>query len=371
MQFDVLKVDGEARHGLIKFRRGNIETPVFMPVGTLGTVKTLSPAELLQSGSQIILGNTFHLNLRPGLEVINKHGTLHDFMNWRKPILTDSGGFQVWSLAKKKDISEDGVLFKSPIDGSKIFLTPEESIRIQRYLGSDIVMCFDECTGYPSSHSEARYALDRSLRWAKRCSKIELDDNQVLFGISQGGMHIDLRLESLSALAEIKFSGYALGGLSVGEPKEEMLEVLDKVAKHLPHNKPRYLMGVGKPEDLLAGVASGIDMFDCVLPTRNARNGWLYTKTGVIKLKHSAYKYDTKPVEEGCKCLGCTQFSRSYLRHLYMNSELLGSRICTLHNLYFFHNLMSDIRDSINRGQFSQFRKGFLDNYNAISHDMA
>ena len=363
MKFSVMDTDGEARRGRLAFGRGSVETPAFMPVGTLGSVRAVAPGEVRDCGAQIILGNTFHLMLRPGTDVIKAHGTLHDFMGWDGPILTDSGGFQVWSLADKRHISEKGVRFKSPVDGSSVFLGPEESIAVQRSLGSDVVMCFDECTTYPASVAQARESMELSMRWASRCRDAPLAPDQALFGIAQGGMYVDLRLESLEALETVGFEGYALGGLSVGEPKADMLRILKSVAPRMPAQKPRYLMGVGKPEDLLAGVGAGIDMFDCVLPTRNARNGWLYTRTGIVRLKNTAYRDDIRPIEAGCRCPACERFSRAYLRHLYVTRELLGARLCTLHNLAFFQELMADIRKSISRGRLTTFAREFMVNY--------
>ena len=360
MKFSVSKTDGSARRGVLEFTRGRVETPAFMPVGTLASVRSVSPEEVEDSGSQIVLGNTFHLMLRPGVEVIEAHGSLHDFMGWRGPILTDSGGFQVWSLAKKKDVTEAGVKFHSPVDGSTVFLDPEGSMQIQKALGSDIVMCFDECTAYPASREEATASMHLSMRWARRCRDSTLSEGQALFGIAQGSMFEDLRLASLDELTKIGFDGYALGGLSVGEPKDEMIRVLDAVVSAMPKDKPRYLMGVGKPEDLIAGVRAGIDMFDCVLPTRNARNGWLYTRSGIVRLKNAANRLHTGPIEPGCECPACSSFSRAYLRHLYVTGELLGPRLCTLHNLWFFQRLMNDIRLSISEGRFSDFSNEFL-----------
>ena len=360
MKYTVLHTDGNARRGQIENSRGVIDTPAFMPVGTVGSVRSVSPQEVAGTGAQIILGNTFHLMLRPGTEIINLHGSLHDFMGWSGPILTDSGGFQVWSLAKKKDIREEGVTFRSPVDGSTVFLDPETSMKVQKALGSDIVMCFDECTTYPATIEEARQSMELSLRWAERCRSYSLSAGQSLFGIAQGGMHETLRLEALDRLQSIGFDGYALGGLSVGEPKEDMLRILDAVTGAMPADRPRYLMGVGKPEDLIAGVAAGIDMFDCVLPTRNARNGWLYTRRGIVRLKNAVNRKDTQPIDPDCPCPACTQFSRAYLRHLHVTGELLGPRLCTLHNLVFFQTLMADIRQAIADQRFSAFADEFM-----------
>tara|TARA_Y100001960_G_scaffold282631_1_gene317087 strand:+ start:264 stop:1379 length:1116 start_codon:yes stop_codon:yes gene_type:complete len=360
MKYTLSHWDGNARRGRLETPRGVVETPAFMPVGTVGSVRSVSPSEVVSTGAQIILGNTFHLMLRPGTDIINLHGSLHDFMGWGGPILTDSGGFQVWSLANKKDIKEEGVTFRSPVDGSTVFLGPETSMQVQRALGSDIVMCFDECTDYPATIDQARESMTLSLRWAERCRDYQLGPDQALFGIAQGGMHEALRLEALERLQEIGFDGYALGGLSVGEPKEDMLRVLETVTPAMPTNQPRYLMGVGKPEDLLAGVARGIDLFDCVLPTRNARNGWLYTRRGIVRLRNAVNRDDTRAVDPDCPCPACVQFSRAYLRHLHVTGELLGPRLCTLHNLVFFQTLMSDIRDAISSGGFEAFADEFM-----------
>ena len=359
MKFKVLTTDGKTRRAELIFDRGTIQTPVFMPVGTAATVKSVTPEELEAIGAQIILGNTFHLLLRPGTEVIEAHGGLHDFMNWQKPILTDSGGFQVWSLAKIRKLSEKGATFKSPIDGREIFLGPEEAIGVQHSLGSDIVMIFDECTPYPATEAQARESMELSLRWAKRSQEAHADNPSALFGIVQGGMYPHLREESLQALVEMNFDGYALGGLSVGEPKEDMAHVLTEIAYKMPENKPRYVMGVGKPEDLVMAVEQGVDMFDCVLPTRNARNGWFYTETGVVKIRNAQYQMDTKPIEEGCDCYTCQNYSRAYLKHLLKCNELLGSRLATIHNLRYFHRLMADIRASIESQTFQEFKRVF------------
>jgi queuine tRNA-ribosyltransferase len=362
MKFHIRAVDGVARRGTLTLPRGVVETPAFMPVGTAGAVRSVSPTEVRESRSEIILGNTFHLMLRPGSDVIRAHGDLHEFMGWDGPILTDSGGFQVWSLADKRRIDEAGVTFHSPVNGDQVFLGPEESIRVQHDLGSDIAMVFDECTSYPVTRDEAAKSMERSLRWAARCHRSHVHQEQALFGIIQGGMHLDLREASLQGLTEIKFDGYALGGLSVGEPKEEMYAVLDSIAPRLPVDRPRYLMGVGKPEDLVRGVLAGIDMFDCVLPTRNARNGWLYTHTGVVKIRHAKNRTDTRPIEENCACPACARFSRAYLRHLFVTGEILGMRLCTLHNLHFFQRLMSEIRSAIEKKQIDSFSRVFFQN---------
>ncbi len=358
MKFEIQATEGKARCGALWFDRGAIDTPAFMPVGTSATVKSLTPEDVASTGAQIILGNTFHLMLQPGMEVIQTHGTLHDFMNWHRPILTDSGGFQVWSLKELRKLEERGVTFRSPIDGSEIFLGPEESMAIQKALGSDIVMVFDECTNWPATREEAEKSMALSARWARRC-KDSYDGNGSLFGIVQGGMYEDLRRASLEQLIDIGFHGYAIGGLSVGEPKDEMLEVINNLGQKLPVDKPRYLMGVGTPRDLVDCVAGGIDMFDCVLPTRNARNGWLYTDLGIVKLRNSQYKLDTSPIDPSCECYTCQYYSRSYLKHLDQKNEILGSRLCSLHNIYYYQNLMKRIRSAIQSSQFTEFSKGF------------
>jgi queuine tRNA-ribosyltransferase len=361
MKFDLFNTDGAARRAKLSFARGEIQTPIFMPVGTSATVKAMTPDELEQVGAQIVLGNTFHLMLRPGTDVIQAHGDLHDFMQWQKPILTDSGGFQVWSLAALRKIEEKGVTFRSPVDGSKIFLGPEEAINIQHKLGSDIVMIFDECTPYPATEKEARDSMQLSLRWAERSKVAHAGSSSALFGIVQGGMYQNLRDESLAGLREIGFDGYAIGGLSVGEPKEEMYKVLKHLTSSMPENAPRYLMGVGTPENLVTAVHYGIDMFDCVLPTRNARNGWLYTETGVVKIRNAKYLMDTRPIDEACGCSTCKQFSRSYIKHLLKTNEILGARLATVHNLHFFLNLMQKMRDAIEVNAFDEFRGNFFE----------
>jgi queuine tRNA-ribosyltransferase len=369
--FEVLSTDGGARRGRLTLGHGAVETPVFMPVGTYGTVKAMAPVELADLGAQIVLGNTFHLWLRPGLDVIGAHGGLHRFMGWGRPILTDSGGFQVFSLGALRRISEQGVKFASPVNGDRLFLTPEESMRIQTVLDSDVAMVFDECTPYaigdrPATADEAATSMRLSLRWARRSrdSFDALSDargrRNALFGIVQGGMYEELRDESLAGLVDIGFDGYAIGGLSVGEPKEEMLRILAHAAPRLPASRPRYLMGVGTPEDLLDGIASGIDMFDCVMPTRNARNGWLFTSHGDIKLRNSRYRSDTGPLDETCACPTCRTFSRGYLHHLQRVNEILGARLNTIHNLHFYLDLMEQARAAIAAGRFAAFREGFL-----------
>lgn len=346
---------GRARRGRMKFPRGTVETPAFMPVGTYGTVKGLMPRDVEDLGAQIILGNTFHLMLRPGTEVVKAHGDLHDFMQWKGPILTDSGGFQVFSLGKLRKITEAGVTFKSPINGSSVFLDPEISMQVQRDLGADIVMIFDECTPYPATEKQARDSMELSRRWAARSRVAHGDNPSALFGIVQGGMYEHLRTESLKGLTEIGFDGYAIGGLSVGEPKEDMLRILDHLPPEMPEDKPRYLMGVGKPGDIVEAVRRGIDMFDCVMPTRNARNGHLFVSEGVLKLRNAKYRNDTGPLDARCDCYTCKNFSRSYLHHLDKCNEMLGAQLNTIHNLHFYQNLMKDIRKSLSEGTFDEF----------------
>jgi queuine tRNA-ribosyltransferase len=355
MKFELSAVEGRARRGQLQFERGNVDTPAFMPVGTNATVKSLTPEEVAGTGAQIVLGNTFHLMLQPGTEVIKAHGDLHNFMNWLGPILTDSGGFQVWSLSKLRKLTEKGVRFRSPIDGSEVFLGPEESMQIQTDLGSDIVMAFDECTPYPATHEQAEESMQLSLRWAERC-KLSYQGNGALFGIVQGGMYEDLRTNSIRGLLEIGFDGYALGGLSVGETKQEMADALAFCTPHMPQDKPRYLMGVGTPQDLINGVAAGIDMFDCVLPTRNARNGWLYTSEGVVKIRNAVNRLDTRPLDPACDCYTCQHYSRAYLRHLYHKQEMLVARLCSLHNIHYYQQLMSTMREHIQAGTFEAWR---------------
>ncbi|WP_319239818.1 tRNA guanosine(34) transglycosylase Tgt [uncultured Propionivibrio sp.] len=352
MKFDLLTTDGGARRGRLTLAHGHVETPVFMPVGTYGTVKAMTPRDLNEIGAQICLGNTFHLWLRPGLDVIGKHGGLHRLMGWDKPILTDSGGFQVFSLGALRKITEEGVKFSSPIDGRKLFLTPEESMRIQHTLNSDIVMIFDECTPFPATHAQAADSMRMSLRWAKRSydEHQRLGNANALFGIVQGGMYEDLRDESLAGLDAIGFDGMAIGGLSVGEPKEEMARILAHTAPRLPTHKPRYLMGVGTPEDLVNGVQAGIDMFDCVMPTRNARNGHLFTRFGDIRIKNAQYKDDLRPLDASCDCYTCRHFSRAYLHHLFRVGEILGAQLNTIHNLRYYQTLMGELREAIAAG---------------------
>lgn len=352
MSFDVDATDGAARRGRLRFPRGVVETPAFMPVGTYGTVKAMLPRDLAATGAQMVLGNTFHLMLRPGTEIIRAHGDLHDFMGWPGPILTDSGGFQVFSLGDLRKITEAGVAFRSPIDGSPVFLDPETSIRVQRELGADVVMVFDECTPYPADEGTARVSMELSLRWAARSKAAHGDSSAALFGIVQGGMHSQLRAASLAGLIDIGFDGYAIGGVSVGEPKEEMLRVLDQLSPCLPVAKPRYLMGVGKPTDIVEAVRRGIDLFDCVLPTRNARNGHLFTSEGVVKIRNARYRTDTAPLDPDCDCYTCAHFSRAYLHHLDKCQEMLGAQLHTLHNLHYFQALLRELRAAIVAGCF-------------------
>ena len=355
MRFTVLTTSGGARRGRLELAHGSVETPSFMPVGTYGSVKAMAPDELAELGAQIVLGNTFHLWLRPGIEVIAAHGGLHRFMGWPRPLLTDSGGFQVYSLGPLRKVHEEGVAFASPIDGDRLFLTPELSMQIQRTFASDIAMVFDECTPYPATLDEAATSMALSLRWAGRSKDAHGDNPNALFGIVQGGMHDDLRDASLAALREIGFDGYAIGGLSVGEPKDEMFRVLAYTAPRLPAERPRYLMGVGTPEDLVAGVAAGIDMFDCVLPTRNARNGWLFTRYGDIKIRNARYRSDTTPLDSTCTCYACRQFTRGYLHHLQRANEILGARLATIHNLHYYLTLMAEIREAIATDRLAAF----------------
>lgn len=365
MKFELMGTDGRARRGRLTFPRGTVETPAFMPVGTYGTVKGVMPEQIRELGAEIILGNTFHLYLRPGLEVIEQHGGLHGFGKWDGPILTDSGGFQVFSLAHKRKITEEGVAFSAPTDGRRIFLSPEESMRIQKVLDSDIVMILDECTPYlvngePISHKAAEKSMELSLRWAQRSKDAHAGNDAALFGIVQGSMYDDLRTKSAEGLKRIGFDGYAIGGLAVGEPEEERNRVLDFMEPLLPEDAPRYLMGVGRPEDLVEAVWRGVDMFDCVMPTRNARNGHYFTSEGVIRVRNSQYEHDMRPIEEGCDCYSCSRgFSRSYLRHLDRCNEMLGPMLGTLHNLRYYQRLMKQMRDAIEVGQLDQFRAEF------------
>ncbi|WP_029526421.1 tRNA guanosine(34) transglycosylase Tgt [Polaromonas glacialis] len=362
LQFELLKTEGHARRGTLTLNHGVVQTPIFMPVGTYGTVKGVTPQSLHDMNAQIILGNTFHLWMRPGLDVVKQFGGLHKFESWHKPILTDSGGFQVWSLGEMRKISEEGVKFASPVNGDKLFLTPEISMQIQTLLNSDIVMQFDECTpydtkGHITTESEARSSMELSRRWAKRCEDEfdKLENPNALFGIVQGGMFENLRQESLDALVEMDFPGYAVGGVSVGEPKEEMLRIMAHTPHRLPAHKPRYLMGVGTPEDLVEGVASGVDMFDCVMPTRNARNGHMFTRFGDLKIRNARYKTEEAPVDSTCTCYTCRNFSRAYMHHLDRCGEMLGPMLASIHNLHYYLNLMQEVRDALDAGRFGEF----------------
>ena len=359
MNFTIHHQHNHARRGQIETARGIIDTPAFMPVGTYGTVKAMTPQEVQTTGAQIILGNTFHLMLRPGAELIQQFGSLHEFMQWPGPILTDSGGFQVFSLGDLRNIRESGVQFRSPINGDLIELTPEKSIEVQHKLGSDIIMIFDECTPYPATHKVAAESMRLSLRWAKRCKEAHGNHPNALFGIVQGGMYEDLRQESLAGLLSIGFDGYAIGGLSVGEPKEEMLGTLKEIAPKCPSNKPRYLMGVGKPEDIVAAVCLGVDMFDCVMPTRNARNGHLFTDFGAVRIRQSKYKDDPRPIDQNCTCATCQHYSRAYLHHLDRCNEILGARLNTLHNLHYYQQLMRNLRNALETGTLATFVTDF------------
>ena len=380
LKFELLKTEGLARRGTLTLNHGAVQTPIFMPVGTYGTVKGVMPQSLLDMGAQIILGNTFHLWMRPGLDVMQKFGGLHGFENWRKPILTDSGGFQVWSLGEMRKISEEGVKFASPVNGDKLFLTPEISMQIQTILDSDIVMQFDECTpydtkGHITTEAEARLSMELSLRWAGRCVTefAKLENPNALFGIVQGGMFENLRQQSLEALVALDLPGYAIGGVSVGEPKEEMLRIMAHTPHRLPAHKPRYLMGVGTPEDLVAGVGAGVDMFDCVMPTRNARNGHMFTRFGDLKIRNARYKLDDQPVDASCSCYTCKGrvlpdgsasggFSRAYLHHLDRCGEMLGPMLSSIHNLHYYLNLMQEVRDALDAGTFGHFTAQFHEN---------
>ncbi len=362
MIFELAGQDGRARRGRLRFARGTVDTPAFMPVGTYGTVKAMTPEELKGLGVQIVLGNTFHLMLRPGAEVIRAHGGLHRFINWPGPILTDSGGFQVWSLAELRKVTEDGVRFRSPVNGDPVLLTPESSVGIQTALGSDVVMVFDECTPYPASEAQARASMELSARWAAR-SRVEFDqlgNTNALFGIVQGGTWPALRASSLARLTEIGFDGYAIGGLAVGEPSADRDAVLEALDPLMPAHRPRYLMGVGTPADIVRAVARGVDMFDCVMPTRNARNGHLFTTAGVIRIRNSAHQNDLRPADEGCTCYACRNYTRAYLRHLDRCNEILGARLNTIHNLHYYLRLMARIRAAIEGGRYAEFARDFL-----------
>ena len=364
MKFELLGASGQARRGRLALAHGTVQTPAFMPVGTYGTVKAMSPCELKKLGAQIVLGNTFHLWLRPGLDVIEAFGGLHKFMGWDGPILTDSGGFQVFSLTELRKITEEGVRFASPINGDRLMLTPEESMRIQRVLDSDIVMAFDECTAYPATERQARKSMELSMRWAARSKRAHEGNANALFGIVQGGLFEPLREESLRQLQDIGFDGYAIGGLAVGEPKEERDRVIAYLMPRMPADKPRYLMGMGTPEDLIEAVSAGVDLFDCVLPTRNARNGWLFTRSGDVKIRNARYRDDARPLDESCGCYGCRHFTRAYLHHLQKTNEILGARLNTLHNLHYYLGLMRELRAAIARGSLAadaaSLRKGRL-----------
>lgn len=364
MKFELITKENQARRGRITFPRGYVvNTPAFMPVGTYGSVKAMTPEEIKDAGAEIILGNTFHLMLRPGTEIIKAHEGLHQFMNWPGAILTDSGGFQVFSLCALRKITEKGVWFKSPIDGTNVFLSPEISMQIQRDLDSDIVMAFDECTPFPCTYDEARTSMELSMAWAKRSKVAHGDSKNALFGINQGSIHTDLRDRSLAALLEIDFDGYAIGGLAVGEPKPEMFKILEHLSPQIPENKPRYLMGVGTPEDLIEGVLRGIDMFDCVLPTRNARNGHLFTSQGVIRIRNSAHKNDLGPLDPNCDCYTCKKYTRAYLHHLDKCHEILGARLNTIHNLHFYQKLMTNLRQALEQGKLATFVQNFYRSY--------
>ena len=368
LNFAISARDGAARRGRIDFARGSVDTPAFMPVGTYGTVKAMTPRDLGDSGAQMILGNTFHLWLRPGLEVIGEFGGLHRFCGWDGPILTDSGGFQVFSLAHKRKISEEGVAFASPVDGSQVFLSPEESMRIQTVLDSDVAMIFDECTPYPATEAEARDSMELSLRWAERSRQAfdELANPNHLFGIVQGGVHEDLRRRSAAGLVELGFDGYAVGGLAVGEPEAERNRMLEYTVPLLPADKPRYLMGVGRPEDIVAAVCRGIDMFDCVMPTRNARNGFLFTATGTLRIRNARFARDTRVIEESCDCYTCSHgFSRAYLRHLDRCNEILGCQLATIHNLRHYQRLMAGLRQAIEELALNDFVSMFQERLRA------
>jgi len=359
MQFELSVTEKNARRGKMIFDRGAVETPVFMPVGTYGTVKAMTPEELKELGSEIILGNTFHLMLRPGVDIIKQHGGLHEFMHWDGPILTDSGGFQVYSLAASRKIVKEGVKFRSPVDGASVFLGPKEAISVQHALNSDIVMIFDDCTPFPASEDQARESMQLSLRWAQQSKDAHGNHPSALFGIVQGGMYPVLRKESLEGLLNIGFDGYAIGGLSVGEPTDKMLGILSDIMPELPENKPRYLMGVGTPEDIVEAVSQGIDMFDCVLPTRNARNGHLFTSTGVIRIRNSIHRSSSLPIDEICTCYSCSHYTRAYLHHLDKTNEILGARLNTIHNLHYYHTLMRGLREAIQQGDLDAFTQDF------------
>ncbi|ERJ20715.1 Queuine tRNA-ribosyltransferase protein [Salinisphaera shabanensis E1L3A] len=360
MHLEHISNSGDARRARLTLPHGVVDTPTFMPVGTYGTVKGMTPEELESLGAQIVLGNTYHLMLRPGTEIIGQHGGLHDFMHWHKPILTDSGGFQVWSLAEMRKLTEDGVAFRSPLDGSRQYLSPERSIEVQHALNSDIVMCLDECTDYPVPKQDAAASMQLSMRWAERCRTAHGDSQNLLFGINQGSVFADLRAESMAALVDIGFDGYAIGGVSVGEAWADKAAVLEGVLPVTPADYPRYLMGVGTPSDLVAAVSFGIDMFDCVMPTRNARNGYLFTSEGVVKIKNAVHKHDTGPLDANCGCPTCRNYSRAYLHHLYRCGEILAARLNTWHNLFYYQRLMQRIREAIETDRYSEFMREFF-----------
>jgi queuine tRNA-ribosyltransferase len=370
MRFTLHKKEGLARRGEMSFPRGDVQTPAFMPVGTYGTVKGMTPKDVKETGAQILLGNTFHLWLRPGTDIIKAHGDLHDFMGWEGPILTDSGGFQVFSLGDMRKITEQGVHFRSPVNGNKVFMGPEESMQVQRDLGADVVMIFDECTPFPATEKEAEESMELSLRWAQRSKLAHGDNSAALFGIIQGGMYEHLRDRSREGLTDIGFDGYAIGGLSVGEPKDEMYRMLDVVAYKMPNDKPRYLMGVGTPFDLVEGVARGIDMFDCVMPTRNARNAHIFTSTGVVRLRNASNKTSLDPLDKNCDCYTCQNFTRSYLHHLDKCKEILGAQLNTIHNLRYYQTVMEDIRTALDEGRFMAFRKQYYQQFDQPVPDL-
>ncbi len=359
MQFTLDATDGQARVGYLSFERGRVDTPAFMPVGTYGTVKAMTPEELQSIGAQIILGNTFHLMLRPGMKVIKLHQGLHNFMQWQGPILTDSGGFQVFSLAAMRKMTEEGVSFQSPVDGSKVFLSPELAIEVQQQLDADVIMVLDECTEHPATFEKAKISMELSLRWAQRCKDAHGDHSGALFGIVQGGMYTDLRQHCANELVNMEFDGYAIGGLSVGEDASDREAMLETSISHLPKDKPRYLMGVGKPYDIIEAVKRGVDMFDCVIPTRNARTGFLYTRFGLLRIRNSRYREDTRPIDESCSCYTCQHYSRSYLRHLDKCGEILGVRLNTIHNLHYYQTLMHELRQAITEGQLDHYCQEF------------
>lgn len=367
LEFKISATDAKARRGKLNLLSGVVETPAFMPVGTYGSVKGLTPDQVKQTGADVVLGNTFHLMLRPGTDVVEQQGGLHKFINWNGPILTDSGGFQVFSLGEMRKISEEGVTFRSPVDGSEIFLGPEDAIKIQHRLGSDVVMVFDECTPFPASEQEAKKSMELSMRWAERCRSAHGNNEAALFGIVQGGMFKELRDESLQRLMDIGFDGYALGGLSVGEPKDQMRNIVEYCGERMPAEKPRYLMGVGTPEDIVYAVSQGIDMFDCVMPTRNARNGHIFTSQGLLRLRNKRFRDDSRPLDVNCDCYTCKNFSRAYLHHLDKCKEMLGAQLNTIHNLSYYQSVMSGLRGAIEKGRLSSFVDEFLTGQSQMS----